>query len=52
MKARLPVPCPLEPGESLPGLFSRTVVANNYRSLSSLLYWFGLSEDLRDLNKS
>lgn len=50
MKVRLPVPCPLEPGESLPGLFSRAVVRNHYGSLNVLSEWFGLSAHSRGIN--
>lgn len=52
MKARLPVPCPLQPGESLPGLFSRAVVRNYYGSFNSLSKWFGLSVSSRGFNGS
>ncbi|WP_444917926.1 TniQ family protein [Microbulbifer sp. JMSA003] len=43
MKTRLPIPCKLQPGESLPGLFSRAVISNHYGGLSSLSKWFGVS---------
>jgi hypothetical protein len=44
VRARLPVPCPLQPGESLPGLFSRAVVKNYYSGLSQVAPLFGLPE--------
>lgn len=44
MTPRLPVACHLQPGESLPGLFSRAVVTNSYGSPGALAPWFGLPQ--------
>lgn len=44
MNARLPVPCPLQPGESLPGLFSRAVIKNYYSGLSQVAPLFGVPD--------
>ena len=39
---RLPVPCVLQKGESLPGLLSRATTENDYRSMSEIAEWFGI----------
>lgn len=44
MNPRLPVPCPLQPGESLPGLFSRAIVLNNYGNPGVIAKYFGLTD--------
>ncbi|CAN0179119.1 unnamed protein product, partial [Chrysoparadoxa australica] len=44
MKPRLPVPCPLQPGQSLPGLLSQAVVGNSYTSLGLLAQYFGVTD--------
>ena len=52
MKSRLPVPCPLQPGESLPGLLSRAVISNHYSSLGLLAWHFGIDHRQRGINRN
>lgn len=52
MTARLPVPCRLQPGDSLPGLLSKAVVANRYDGLSSIAAFFGFSEGTTQVSRS
>lgn len=52
MKERLPVPCPLQSGESLPGLLSRAVVSNHYSSLGLLAWHFGMDHRRRGINRN
>lgn len=52
MSVRLPVPCSLQPGESLPGLYSRAVTSNHYSSLGLLAWHFGLDYRQRGIHRS
>jgi len=49
---RLPVPCSLEEGESLPGFLSRATHINSYGSMFSIASYFGLNTNGKGLDKN
>jgi hypothetical protein len=51
-KIRLPVPCKLEKGESLPGFISRATLTNNYNSISTIAKWFGIEDTDNGISKN